>query len=526
MSFIAGTVPSASAPASATGSVHVGLAGITKSFGAVTVLSDVTMSIARGGVHGLVGENGAGKSSLSKIIAGLLVADSGTLTVDGEPVTFRSPREALAGGVATIAQELALVPALSVANNVYLGSEPQSGGIIRRRALRARFQELAAEAGFDLPPDTITGSLRIADQQKVEIMRALSRGASMIIMDEPTAALSREDADRLHEVIRSLARSGHTVLLISHFLGEVLSLADTVTILRDGRVVRSSRAADETEATLIEGMLGRSLSSVFPPKIIPDPAPPALVVEGLRAPGVNDVSLTVRRGEIVGLAGLVGAGRSEIAHAIFGSTVRTAGTVTVSGSAVRKGSPRRSLRAGLFLLPESRKEQGLLLRRPIRENVALASLARLSTGGWIRAGGERRATRRMLDDVTVRGEDIQRTVSTLSGGNQQKVMFARGLLRAPQVLIADEPTRGVDVGSRRAIYDLLVEQAAAGVAVIVISSDLEEVLGLAHRVLVIRGGTVVAELAGSQLTEENVLTAAFAETTGRPIPTLAKVMHR
>jgi ABC-type sugar transport system ATPase subunit len=499
-------------PASFSQDPHVELTDIAKSFGGVPVLSDINLVMARGTVHGLVGENGAGKSSLSKIIAGLLVADGGQLRVNGEQVSFRSPREALAKGIATIAQELALVPGLTVAENVFLGSEPRRAGFVQRRILRTRYRALAEEAGFDLPADAITGSLRTADQQKVEILRALSRGADLIIMDEPTAALSREDSEKLHDVVRSLARTGHTVLLISHFLSEVLELADTVTILRDGRIVRTGPAADETESSLIEGMLGRTLSSVFPPKSPPVlDAPPALSVTNLTAPGVFDVSIDVRQGEIVGLAGLVGAGRSELAHAIFGATKRASGTISVRGNPLTGRSPSETLRQGIFLIPESRKEQGLLLLRPIRENVTLASLRLFSNMSWIRARRETTATRRALDDVTVRGESSSRPVSALSGGNQQKVMFARGLLHKPHVLIADEPTRGVDVGSRRAIYDLLVENASAGIGVLVISSDIEEVLGLANRVFVIRHGRVAAELTGDAMTEENILTAAFAE---------------
>ncbi len=501
-------------PASLSQGPHVELSTISKSFSGVQVLSDIDLSISRGTVHGLVGENGAGKSTLSKIVSGLLVADSGQLRVDGSAVSFRSPREALGYGIATIAQELALVPSLTVAENVHLGAEPQLAGFVRRRALRASFSALAEQAGFELRPDQLTGTLRTADQQKVEILRALSRGASLIIMDEPTAALSGQDTERLHEVVRSLAASGHTVLLISHFLSEVLSLTDVVTILRDGKVVRTSASSDETESSLIEGMLGRTLNSVFPPKELPSPnSASVLAVEHLGAPGVQDISLRVAAGEIVGLAGLVGAGRSELALAIFGASKRSAGTVTVDQAELAGRSPAEALRRGIFLIPESRKEQGLLLARSIRENVTLASLRLFNHWGWISSRLEHREARKMLDGVTVRAVDLKTPVASLSGGNQQKVLFARGMLHHPRVLIADEPTRGVDVGSRRAIYDLLVEQAQAGVAVLVISSDVEEVLGLAHRVLVMRGGRIVAELTGDDMTEANVLTAAFAEPT-------------
>ena len=509
---MAGLIPGAGMPAAGQRPPHVQLTHVSKRFGGVRALTDVDLRIEHGSVHALVGENGAGKSTLGRIVAGLISPDSGELRVDGTVVAFSSPRDALLHGIATIAQERALVPGLSVADNVYLGSEPRRVGFVRRRRLRADFQQLRRQAGFDLPPDAVIGSLRMADQQKVEILRALSRGASVIIMDEPTAALSRDDRLRLHEVVRSLAASGHTVLLVSHFLSEVLDLADTVTILRDGRLVRTGPSSEETESSLIEGMLGRSLGSVYPPKQpAAADAPVVLDVRHLRAPGVHDVSLQVRAGEIVGLAGLVGAGRSEIAHAVVGAARRLDGSVQLDGSALPANSPARALRRGTVLIPESRKTQGLLPERSIRENATIASLPGYSTAGWVRRRREKLAAAAALAGAVVHAANAGDPVSVLSGGNQQKVMFARAMLCRPRLLIADEPTIGVDVGSRRAIYDLLVDSAARGVAVLVISSDLEEVLALAHRVLVIRGGQVVRELAGEQMTETNVLTAAFTE---------------
>jgi ABC-type sugar transport system ATPase subunit len=488
----------------------VELRGVGKSFSGLSVLSDIHLRLEPGSVHALVGENGAGKSTLSKIISGVYTADSGQLLIDGEAASFSSPREALDRGIATIAQELALVPELSVAENVFLGREPRALGFVNRRQLRRDFISLAKRTGFDLDPDTTVGSMRTADQQKVEIMRALARNASLIIMDEPTAALSAHDTQLLHGVVRQLAGAGHTVLLISHFLSEVLELCDTVTILRDGRLIRTAPAAEETESSLIEGMLGRTLGSVFPPKP-PQPADghPVLTVTDLVAPGVKGISLSIRPGEIVGIAGLVGAGRSELAHAIFGAVPRASGSVAIEGAECPKSVPG-TMRRGIFLVPESRKDQGLVLGRPIRQNVTLSNLGQIATGGWVRTTAERRSAATMLDRVTVVGDD-RRNVSALSGGNQQKVLFARALQRTRKVLIADEPTRGVDVGSRRAIYDLIVEQAADGIGVLLISSDIEEVLGLAHRVLVIRAGQVVGEFSGDEMTEANVLTAAFAD---------------
>jgi simple sugar transport system ATP-binding protein/ribose transport system ATP-binding protein len=489
----------------------VTLRGIGKSFDGIPILRDISLDIMPGSVHGLVGENGAGKSSLSKIIAGVYHADAGSVEVRGESVTFHSPREARAHGIATIAQELTIVPTLTVAENVFLGAEPRRSGFVSRKELRQRYEVLAAESGFTLPADAPAGSLRTADQQKIEIMRAIAAGASFIIMDEPTAALSGPDVERLHEIVRSLAAQGRTVVLVSHFLREILDLADTITILRDGRLVRTAPASEETEMTLIQGMLGRTLGSVYPPHTAPAAdARTILRVDSLSAPGVNGVSFELHEGEILGLAGLVGAGRSEIAHAVFGSNPLAAGTVTVGDEQPGQPTVRRSLRSGVFLIPESRKDQGLILQRPIRENVTLPNLAGLSTASWVRRKLERSEVVGLLSRVTVAGDDRRRAVA-LSGGNQQKVLFGRALQRRRRVLIADEPTRGVDVGSRRGIYDLLVDQAASGIGVLLISSDVEEILGLAHRVLVIRGGCVVAELTGAEMTESRVLAAAFGQ---------------
>jgi rhamnose transport system ATP-binding protein len=511
--------------------VHVELQDISKSFGATHALEGVSLAIGHGSIHALVGENGAGKSTLGKIIAGVYPPDHGQLLLAGEPVRFRSPRDAISRGVILIAQELATVPSLTVAENVFLGVEPRHAGFQKRRELRRRYIELAASVGFELDADANVGSLRTADQQKVEILRALCRNAQLIVMDEPTAALSQPDAKALHAVIRQLARSGTTVVLVSHFLGEVLKLADEVTILRDGRLVQTVPAAGQTEDSLLSAMLGRSLDATFPPKRpVPADAPVALSVRGLTALGVNDVSFDLRAGEILGLAGLVGAGRTELARAVYRANRTGAGTVRVAGAAGLArpaspvgaagqagmvsvtGTPRTAMRAGLAMIPESRKEQGLLLGRSVSENVTLSSLAQLSRAGMVRPRPERRAVRDMLARVDVRGGGQAVVASELSGGNQQKLLFARSLLRDPRVLIADEPTRGVDVGAKRAIYELLASLTESGLSVLLISSDVEEILGLAHRVLVMRAGRIVAELTGDEATEAAIIGAAFGAT--------------
>jgi rhamnose transport system ATP-binding protein len=502
---------------SAVQGTHVELVDIAKSFGGVRALDGISLKVGRGSIHALVGENGAGKSTLGKILAGVIAPDHGQLLIGGEPVAFRSPREAILRGIVLIAQELSIAPALSVAENVFLGTEPRRAGFVARRALRRRYDELAAAAGFELSGDLPGRGLRTADQQKVEILRALCRDARLIVMDEPTAALGRPDADRLYQVIRRLAAGGTTVVLVSHFLREVAELADQVTILRDGRLVRTAPAADETQETMLSSMLGRSLGATFPARRpVPAQAPVVLEARDLSAPGVHNVSLQVRAGEIVGLAGLVGSGRTELARALYRAERATSGTVTAAGQPLTGQGPWTALRAGLAMIPESRKEQGLMLGRPIAENVSLASLARLSDLGLVRRRAERQAVASALGQVGVRVPAQAAPVSTLSGGNQQKALFARILLRGPRVLVADEPTRGVDVGAKRAIYELLTSLAAEGLGVLLISSDAEEILGLAHRVLVMRAGRIAAEFRGEDMTEAAILAAAFGTTDPGP----------
>ncbi|MGH3733134.1 MAG: sugar ABC transporter ATP-binding protein [Acidimicrobiales bacterium] len=488
--------------------------GVSKLYGGVPALTNVSLTVIAGTIHALIGENGAGKSTLGKIISGVIQPDEGSVSLNGVALSNKSPREALAHGIVAIAQELAVVPGLTVAENVYLGAEIKTAGFVHRRESRRQFLDLAKRVGFDLPPDSLVGSLNTADKQKVEIMRALARNASIVVMDEPTAALSGHEVESLHEIIRSLANEGNTVVLISHFLSEVLALADTITTLRDGVLIRTVQAKDASEDSLIEGMLGRSLNTAFPEK-----APAAeqravvLEVDHLSAPGVKDCSLNLHEGEILGIAGLVGAGRSELARAIFRDAKVSGGTVRLGGTLLGGHSPFRSIRRGMAFIPESRKEMGLLIGRSVKENVSLSRLDLVSTMGWISGTRERRAVAELMNKVTVKAANMKMPASSLSGGNQQKLLFARSVMCAPSVLIADEPTRGVDVGSKRAIYDLLTELAQAGMGVIVISSELEEVLGLAHRVLVMRHGRIVSELVGERINEQSVLAAAFSEPT-------------
>ncbi|TAL08627.1 MAG: sugar ABC transporter ATP-binding protein [Chloroflexota bacterium] len=488
--------------------VHLDIRGLGKSFGATRALDDVSVEVRSGSVHSFVGENGAGKSTLGKIVAGVFPPDQGQLVLRGTPVSFHSPRAALERGIALVAQEVALVPQLTVAQNVFLGVEPQRGGFIDRGRLLEQTERLAQDAGFDLRPNALVGRLSIAEQQQVEILRALGRDAELIVLDEPSAALSAKEVEHLHEIVRGLARRGHTVILVSHFLNEVLELADTVTVLRDGKVVQTNPAASETEASLIAAMLGRAAGRAYPDKRPPAPGTAVVLsVSDVHAPGVAGVSLEVRAGEIVGLAGLVGAGRTELARAIYGAAPATSAGMA-AGVTTLPGSPSGSLRAGVAMIPESRKDDGLLLQRPVRENVSLTTLPIFDRLGFVRRGMEAEEVGSALTKVSGTPR-LEAPASALSGGNQQKLMFARALLAKPNVLIADEPTRGVDVGAKRDLYRLLVEIAAQGVGVLLISNEIEEILGLSHRVVVMRLGSVTAEFEGAEMTEENILAAAF-----------------
>src|SRR5215210_252491 len=487
---------------------YLELLDVAKHFGGVQALDSVSLRVRRGSVHALVGENGAGKSTLGKIVAGALAPDAGQVLLAGQSVTFGSPREALEHGVAAMAQEPSIVPQLSVAENVLLGAEPVRAVLIRSRSLKRRFAQLARSAGFELRGDVAAASLGTAEQQKVEILRALSRDAQVIVMDEPTASLDARETTQLHEIIRGLAGAGTTIILISHFLKEVLELADVVTVLRDGRIVKTAPTSAETEASLIEAMLGRPLTATFPPQVLPaEDAPVVLSVRDVHGPGVESASFELQAGEILGLAGLVGAGRTELARTIFGAAPVHSGEALLPTSGRLGRSPRRSLDAGVAMIPESRKDEGLIFGRSSTENSTLSRLAAFSALGIVRRRAERKAARAVLERCGVRGASFRAPVDELSGGNQQKVLLARMLLCDPGIVLADEPTRGVDIGAKLAIYEFLVQLASEGIGIVLISSEVEEIVGLAHRVLVMRRGRIVDELAGEAISESRILAA-------------------
>ena len=484
-----------------------------KSFGAVQALIDGSVTLRGGEVHALLGENGAGKSTLVKILAGVYQPDSGTLTVNGREVTLHGPAAAQAAGIAVIYQEPTLFPDLTVAENMFIGRQPlRNGRRIDRRAMQDEAAATFKRLGVPLDPARIARGLSIADQQVVEIGKALSLDARVIVMDEPTAALSAAEVDRLFEVIRTLKAQDAAVLFISHRLEEVFAICQTVTVMRDGRHVLTSDLTGLTANDLVRAMVGRELAERPPETVGAAPGEPMLTVDRLTREGVfTDISFTVRSGEIVALAGLVGAGRSEVARAVFGIDRYDAGQVTVRGRRLKKASPTSAMAAGIGFVPEDRRQQGLVMDMSVQQNVALASLDTLRKGGLIRASAERAMAADWAARLAIKYGRLTDPVSMLSGGNQQKVVLAKWLGRKPAVLIVDEPTRGIDVGTKAEVHHLLTELARSGVAVLMISSELPEVLGVAERVLVMREGRLVAEFSHAEASEESIMAAAMGQ---------------
>ena len=497
------------------------LDAVSKSFGSVRALSDVSLGLAGGEVHGLAGENGAGKSTLIKLLAGVHQPDSGTVRLGGEPVVFHGPADARDAGVAVIYQEPTLFPDLTVAENIFMGRQPRTGPRrIDRSAIRTATAALFARLDVAMSPDEPARGLSIADQQIVEIAKALSFDAKVLIMDEPTAALTGSEVARLFGVVRALAEQGAAVLFVSHRLAEFFQICQRVTTLRDGRWIATEPLTGRTEDDLVQRMVGRSLDELYP-KQDTEPGAVALAVRRLTREGVfTDVSFDVRHGEIVGLAGLVGAGRSEVARTVFGVDRWDAGSVEVMGRALSPGSPTAAMSAGLALVPEDRRAQGLVMDMSIDRNIALPGLRAPGRGGGNKSLSRfglisRTAERSRATDWAIRLRlkfgRLADAVDTLSGGNQQKVVLAKWLATAPRVLIVDEPTRGIDVGTKAEVHRLLSRLAAEGMAVLMISSDLPEILGMADRVLVMHEGHLVAEIARADATEQSVMAAA----TGR-----------
>ncbi|GAA2362007.1 sugar ABC transporter ATP-binding protein [Dactylosporangium salmoneum] len=491
------------------------LEGVSKSFGAVAALRDVRLELRAGEAHALVGENGAGKSTLVKILAGAHAPDAGTLTMDGQPLVLHNPADARAAGIAVIYQEPTLFPDLSVAENIFMGRQPLRGGTFDRRIntgeMRRRAAELFARLGVQLDPDRPARGLSIADQQLVEIAKALSFDARVLVMDEPTAALSGVEVERLFAVARSLRDAGAAVLFISHRFDEVFALCQRITVMRDGRWVCTDPAGDLTVADVVRRMVGREVGTLFP-KETAAIGEPRLVVRGLtRAGYFHDVSFSVHSGEIVALAGLVGAGRSEVIRAVFGVDRYDGGEVLVDGRPLTRGNAAAAIGAGLALVPEDRRQQGLVMELSVERNATLPRRWALAGLGFLFGGAERRSAREWTQRLQVKAARLSDPVATLSGGNQQKVVLAKWLATEPRVLIVDEPTRGIDVGTKAEVHRILSTLANDGVAVLMVSSELPEVLGMADRVLVMHEGRLAADIPRDRADEESVMLAATGQ---------------
>ena len=487
--------------------------GIDKAFFGVQVLHDVSFDVVQGEVHGLVGENGAGKSTLMKVLAGVHQADAGSIEFAGQTVAFTHPLQAMNAGLVTVFQEFNLLPERTVAQNVYLGREPLKGGLIGKKTMIARTRAILDDLGVDfIEPTERVGSLTVAEQQIVEIVKALSFDARVISMDEPTAALSEHEVELLYAIIRRLTARGVAVIYVSHRLKEIFDLCDRITILKDGALVSTDPAADLTQDELVRRMVGRPIQSYYPGAEPGTEVGEARVrLRGVGNDFVDGVDLDVRTGEILGLAGLQGSGRTEILEGIFGAHAFTRGTMMLAGRPVRMTSPRQAVRAGIALVTEDRKAQGLVLGQSILDNALLVVRGVFAS----RTRTARKRVPGILSSLEITARGIDQEVQTLSGGNQQKVVLAKWLVTDPQVVLFDEPTRGIDVGAKVAVYTLMRRLAAEGKAVLMVSSELPEVIGMSDRIVVMRDGRIGAELAAGA-SELEVLAAATGARTQEP----------
>jgi len=476
--------------------------GITKRFPGVLALDGVGFAVEQGTCHALIGENGAGKSTLGKILAGVYTPDGGEIRLNGKAIHPTSPLVARQLGIAMVHQELAFCPNLSVAENLCLGDLPRRAGFVDRGELRSRARAMLATIGSDIDPDVIIGTLSTGREQLVQIAAAVGTGAQIIVMDEPTSSLSAAETADLFKLVRELKSRGITLIYVSHRLEELFALCDNITVLRDGKHVATGRIADTTPQQVVSQMIGRDLLIATPNHLAREPGEERLRVEGLRSPGkFSDINLSIRAGEIVGMAGIVGAGRSEVVEAIFGLDPAATGRVGVRSTQLALGSRVAALAAGIGLVPEDRKRQGLVLGMNNRENTSLAALPALTSFGWVRRNEERELAQRYTQRLRVKAPSLETITAGLSGGNQQKIALAKWLARSCDVLLIDEPTRGVDVGAKAEIYQLLDELACEGKAMLIVSSELPELIGLCRRILVMREGHIAGEVQRADFSE-------------------------
>jgi rhamnose transport system ATP-binding protein len=484
---------------------------IHKSFGGVHALDDVHMEVYAGEVHALLGENGAGKSTLIKTMTGVYQPDSGEIYLHAEPVRFSEPREAQRQGIGAIYQEPSLFPDLDIAENILAGRQPTRAGRVDWRAMYAESRQLLAQLGVRLDPRTKARNLSVAQQQMVEIARALSLDAQLLIMDEPTSSLTPAEVEELFAIVRRLREAGTAIIFISHRLEELFEIADRVTVLRDGRYVGTREISDVRTEELIQMMVGRQLDALFPKQEAPV-SDAVLEVTNLTVAGkFENVSFALRAGEILGLAGLIGAGRTDVARALFGVQPAASGSIKVDGRPVTIRSPQQAMDLGLGFVPEDRQHHGLVLRMSIAANITLPILPRFATAGWLRERDAKKVAARAAQRLEVRSAGTDQKASELSGGNQQKVVLAKWLETGPRILILDEPTRGIDVGTKAAVHQLMSDLANEGVAILMISSELPEILGMSDRILVMREGHITGEFGRAEATQEKIMASATGD---------------
>ncbi|MBV4365295.1 sugar ABC transporter ATP-binding protein [Erwinia sp. BNK-24-b] len=483
--------------------------GISKFFPGVKALSNVSLRVRPGSVHALMGENGAGKSTLMKCLIGIYRPDEGLIRVKGEPVAFQDTMDALHSGISMIHQELNLVPHMTVAENIWLGREPMKYGFVDHRKLNQQTRDLLSKLKIRLSPDDLVGDLSIASQQMVEIAKAVSWNADVVIMDEPTSALTETEVSHLFAIIRDLREQGKAIIYISHKMDEIFTITDEVSVFRDGSWVGSNATADYTRQSLITQMVGRELTQLFP-KFNNDIGTEVLTVRNLQRNGVfHDISFGVRRGEILGVAGLVGAGRSEVMESLFGMTSTDGGEILIDGVPVKIDSPSTAIEKGLAFLTEDRKKSGLFLVLSVMENMSIVNMPEYSSkAGFVSHIQMAKDCMEQIRRLNIKTPTMDQIINNLSGGNQQKVLIARWLLAQPKVLILDEPTRGIDVGAKAEIYRLISELANRGVAIIMVSSELPEILGMSDRVMVMHGGRITGILSKEEADQETILSLA------------------
>lgn len=483
----------------------VQMKGIRKSFGGVHALKNVNLNVKKGSIHAVIGENGAGKSTLMKVISGIHQKDGGEMLLNGNPVNFSSPKESLEQGIGIVHQELALCPDLTVAENMFLGDLGFSNIIVRQKKLNERAKDALSQLGFGIEPDDMVENLSVAYQQMVEIAKCLAKNVDVLILDEPTAVLSEKEIELLFEKLRELRDKGVAILYISHRLEEIFRLCDAITVIRDGETITELDPKTCSENDIISNMVGRELTMLFPEKL-PPTQEIVLEIKNLSTANLlKNINMNVKKGEIVGLAGLVGSGRTEIARCIFGIDKMKTGSIYKSGQRIKMKHPAEAIQKGIGMVPESRKEQGAILTRPIRENITLANLDKGSRLGFIFKKLETALSETLKKSLQIKLGTIEDPISSLSGGNQQKVVIAKWLNTNCDVLILDEPTRGVDVGAKAEIYSVIKDLTVMGYAVIVISSEMPEIIGLCHRTYTMCDGEMTGELVGNDMTEQNIM---------------------